>query len=321
MQKETAPSDADWKAFVPDAANSEAAGKVSSASIAGFADGESYWFRVRAIGEEGVVQDSVAYFVIPITMKAQVVVTEIENFRVVGVANQVVRLMWDEVPGVVDPAYDLATYANNNNFRNVKDGDDGEYLARGNVFAECFEIQYSTDSLNWIAIDLGGNNLRIQDGGRTLTSTSVYVSALTANTSYYFRMRVLETANNTGTDWTDPILVKTLAAAATRPGAPTNVSATPVSDNSIEVTWEESTAPDVVAYEVWYRTTAHDDIPAGIWKVETLFGTGNSTTVTGLEAGTEYEIAVRVQGATGNGNTADSLTNTSASVNATTTSS
>jgi len=304
-----APKPADWETYMTaNPTNTKTvSAPASSAEVEGLLDGESYWFRVRAIGVADEIRDSDwAYIGIPVEMKAKVVATSVNNFKALGVANSSVRLVWDAVPGVIDPSYELGQDFTDHIYRNVKDGADGEFLSGPTTFEEYFEILYSLDGTNWRTVQVGGNGQRIQNGGGWLTSVAVNIADLGANTKYYFKMRVLETVNNAGSDWSDVIEITTLAAAATRPAAVTNLQADVAAADAVTVSWTASTATNVVAYEVRYRTVAVGATPAGIWKMAMFFGTGTSATITGLTLGTEYEFQVRTQAATGAGNNTSS---------------
>ena len=76
-----------------------------------------------------------------------------------------------------------------------------------------------------------------------------------------------------------------------RPGAPT-VTRTTGTAGSLDVSW---TAPDldggpaITGYEVRYRSAE----PVGSWRSHSHSGTDTSTTITGLTAGTDYDVRVR----------------------------
>ena len=80
------------------------------------------------------------------------------------------------------------------------------------------------------------------------------------------------------------------------PGAP-RVAGIPGSTDSVRVTWAEpaNTGPPVTGYDVHYR-----EVGSGPSRWE-HFGADRSTIITGLKAGTRYEVQVRASSAEGSG--------------------
>ena len=92
------------------------------------------------------------------------------------------------------------------------------------------------------------------------------------------------------------IMVDDVREAPSAPAAPT-VAGIPGSTSSIRVTWAApaNTGPSVTGYDVHYR-----EVGSGPTRWE-HFGADRSTIITGLKAGTRYEVQVRARSAEGSG--------------------
>ncbi len=80
--------------------------------------------------------------------------------------------------------------------------------------------------------------------------------------------------------------------ASAPPEAPT-VGPTDGSTTSLDVNWTEpdpNGGPELIGYEVQYRQGT-----SGTWRDHSFSGTGTSTTITNLTAGTDYQVQVRAQ--------------------------
>ena len=100
-----------------------------------------------------------------------------------------------------------------------------------------------------------------------------------------------------------------------KPGAPTVAPNAATPKTKLDVSW---TAPDVTGkpaitdYDVQYRVKAS---PANSWSSHAFTGTGTSTTLTGLDAGPEYEVQVLAKNDEGSSPWSDSGTATTQDAN------
>ena len=86
------------------------------------------------------------------------------------------------------------------------------------------------------------------------------------------------------------ITVTDVAEQPSRPTAP-SVTATDGSTTSLDVSWAApgtNGGPALTGYEVEYRK-----VPAIVWTARTGTVTGTSTTITSLDASSEYQVQVR----------------------------
>jgi len=124
------------------------------------------------------------------------------------------------------------------------------------------------------------------------TSTSYTVEGLTNNTTYYFRMRVLDTGNLYG-DSNEVTGTTTPPNAPPSPvvlGEPLEVGATTVS-----LEWTVSSERDFKQYEVHYGTHAGFNITGGTAAVTLVDKNQTTYTVTGLTSNTTYFFKVRIK--------------------------
>ena len=162
--------------------------------------------------------------------------------------------------------------------------------------------------LSWTAPADGGGTITSyeyqQDGGAWTatgdTSTSYTVTGLTNGTEYTFKVRAV---NAIGAGAASSADTATPTAAATVPGAPTSLSATP-GDGQVVLIW---TAPADGGGAITRYEYQQDD---GAWT--TTGGTTTSYTVTGLTNGTEYSFKVRAVNAIGEGTASNADTATPA---------
>ena len=139
----------------------------------------------------------------------------------------------------------------------------------------------------------------------TVTSgTSTTITGLSSNTSYTFYATAYDAAGNESNSSNEATL-STLADTEA-PTIPQNLVATAASSSAIDLSWSASTDNvGVVGYYVYY--SSDDSLAATV--------AGTSTTISGLEASTNYEFYVTAYDAAGNesaaSDPADATTNTS----------
>ncbi len=130
----------------------------------------------------------------------------------------------------------------------------------------------------------------------TPTSTTYSETGLTANTSYTYRVRAVDTAGNLS-GYSTPAAATTQATAdTTPPSIPTALTATALSASQIDLAWTASTDDvSVTGYEV-------ERCPGSSCTTFTPVGTPttNSYSDTGLTASTAYTYRVRATDAAGN---------------------
>ena len=137
-----------------------------------------------------------------------------------------------------------------------------------------FNIERSTDGVNYLPLVTVGANV-----------TSYTNTGLTANTTYYYRVRAY---NNVGTSAWVSVSGKTLN--VTAPAAPTGLKAT-AGTKQVALTWVASTG--ATSYRI-KRATTSSGIPTTIATV-----TGTSFTNTGLTSRTTYYYVVSAVNAGG----------------------
>ncbi|MGB9853552.1 MAG: NosD domain-containing protein [Candidatus Bathyarchaeales archaeon] len=128
------------------------------------------------------------------------------------------------------------------------------------------------------------------------STTSYTVTGLTANTTYYFTIRVYDTGGLYADS--NQVSARTLAATPTPPPPvnlpPTAVVLNPpteITENSVKLSWTESVDTDFKNYTIYLSTTA-GNIGTQIYAITTKSTT--SYTVTGLIANTTYYFTIRV---------------------------
>jgi hypothetical protein len=306
MKKETVPAVADWDA--PSASDSvEVSASALKAVISGLDAGESYWFRVQGTGVTDVATSRWTYVPYPVLTDAPKTVAKPE-LKLLGNSHNAVTLVWSDT-GVIDADYDLGNGGIKAHY-SVAEGEKGEYLTGATpLIGSYFEIQYSIDGEYWCTVQVGGTSPRIRNGGGAfLSADSCNIIELVAGSTYYFRMKILETLNNNGTGWSNvvEVILPTTAPVLSNLVAPTNVSATAVSGGKTTITWTAPTPSgyEIVAYEVRYQAEA------GPWKSTVVYGEmvdGNLVVPTtydldGLVDGVVYDIQIRTHSNKGTGN-------------------
>lgn len=158
----------------------------------------------------------------------------------------------------------------------------------------------STDNVGVIGYDLFQDNVKIN--ASPITTTIYAVSGLTANTGYAFYIQARDAAGNTSNS---AVINATtlLPPDVEAPSAPSNLTASAITQNSLTLTWTASTDDRGVAgYDV-YRN--------GV-RLNTSLVTTISYNVTGLNASAAYSFYIQAKDAAGNtsanSNTADVTT-------------
>ncbi|MAP53572.1 GEVED domain-containing protein [Altibacter sp.] len=147
----------------------------------------------------------------------------------------------------------------------------------------------STDNVGVTGYDVfqGSTNLG------TVTGTSTQITGLTAATAYTFRVRARDAAGNVS-GYSNTVNVTTNTPPDTQaPSAPTSLSASNITDTTVDLSWNASTDNvGVTGYDVYQGATNIGSV------------TGTTAQVTGLLAGTAYSFSVRAKDAAGNISTA-----------------
>ncbi len=177
-------------------------------------------------------------------------------------------------------------------------------LSASNVTQTTVDLSWnaSTDNVGVTGYDVyqGGSNIM------SVTGTTAQVTGLTANTSYSFNVRAKDAAGNQSGN-SNTVNVTTQSASDTQaPTAPTNLSASNVTQTTVDLSWNASTDNvGVTGYDVYQGGS-------NIMSV-----TGTTAQVTGLTANTSYSFNVRAKDAagnqSGNSNTANVTTSGSGS--------
>ncbi|MCK4665032.1 MAG: fibronectin type III domain-containing protein [Bacteroidales bacterium] len=167
-------------------------------------------------------------------------------------------------------------------------------------------ITQTTVDLTWNAStdNIGVTGYMVYKGAALIantTNTNYSVSGLTASTSYTFTVKAKDAAGNIS-DASNTANVTTLNIPDTEaPTAPSNLTASNITQNTVDLSWNASSDNIGVTEYMVYRGT-------------TLIGnpTGTNYTATGLSASTLYTFTVKAKDAAGN------ISNASNAVNATT---
>jgi len=113
-------------------------------------------------------------------------------------------------------------------------------------------------------------------------STSYNLTNLTANTEYQVRVKA-DCGNGNESEWTAPVSFSTLEEGQATCYAPTNLTASDLTANSVKLDWEQEGTPDN-----W--TISYKQASASTWS--TANTDTHPYTLTDLAAGTEYEVYV-----------------------------
>jgi len=141
-------------------------------------------------------------------------------------------------------------------------------------------------------------------GGENYTSPTYTVlvgtnsyndTSTTAEVTYYYVVRAQDSAGNIETNTNE---VSAQASISTALSAPTDLTATPLVDGSIQLTWTASSSSDVSQYNIYRATTSGgQDYTSPTYTV--LVG-ANSYTDTSTTAEVTYYYVVRAQDSAGN---------------------
>ncbi len=160
-------------------------------------------------------------------------------------------------------------------------------LTASNITQSSVDLSWnaSTDNVGVTGYDVYRNGVQIF----TVTGTSAAITGLSASTTYSFYIRAKDAAGNVSSA-SNTISVTTLTPPDTEaPTAPTNLTASNITQSSVDLSWNASTDNvGVTGYDVYLGTT--------------LLGTisGTAAIVTGLSASTSYSFHVRAKDAAGN---------------------
>ncbi len=149
----------------------------------------------------------------------------------------------------------------------------------------------STDNVGVVAYDIyhDGNKLSEAPG----TDTSKNLTGLTANTEYRLSVFARDAAGNVSLSSAQAICTTLPSSDVVPPTAPTNLTYSGVTANSVNLTWGASTdAIGVTAYDVRSGTS--------VYKTVTGNPPATSTTVTGLACNSPYTLHVVARDAAGN---------------------
>lgn len=152
----------------------------------------------------------------------------------------------------------------------------------------------STDNVGVVAYDVYQGSTLIQ----SVTVTSASVTGLSASTAYTFSVKARDAAGNVSAS-SNVVNVTTLAPPDTQaPTAPTNLTASGITQTSVNLSWTASTDNvGVTAYDVYQGSSV----------VQTVATT--SATITGLSPSTAYSFSVRAKDAAGNVSASSNVVN------------
>ena len=160
-----------------------------------------------------------------------------------------------------------------------------------------YSVQYrESGATNWTIVTRAGT-----DVGQAITG-------LTAGTSYEVRVAAM---NSEGTGSYAQATARTLGASPpTVPGMVQNLSVSPVSQSELSVSWNAPASDGgaaITGYSVQYRESG-----ATNWTIVTRAGTDVGQAITGLTAGTSYEVRVAAMNSEGTGSYAQATAQTMA---------
>jgi PQQ-dependent dehydrogenase (s-GDH family) len=145
-----------------------------------------------------------------------------------------------------------------------------------------------TDNVSVTGYDVYQNGIKINTAN--ITTTSYAVTGLTAATAYNYYVVARDVAGNLSAN-SSTLIVTTVAPDTQAPTAPTNLTATIVTQTGFTLSWVASTDnTGVTGYDV-YRNAV---------KINTTTVTGTSYAVTGLTVATTYQFTVTAKDAAGN---------------------
>jgi len=160
-------------------------------------------------------------------------------------------------------------------------------LSASNITETSFTLSWnaSTDNIGVVGYDV------YQDGSivSTVTETSANISGLTAGTTFSYYVKAKDAAGNVSAASSTLQVTTDEPADTEAPTAPSNLSSSNTTENSVALSWTSST--DNVG------VTGYDIYRNGSYLANT---SSTSYTVTGLSASTSYEFYVKAKDAAGN---------------------
>ena len=187
--------------------------------------------------------------------------------------------------GTTGTANRAPTFANSMESRSVAENSAAETDVGGPVAATDAEgdtLSYGLEGADAASFDI------VSTSGQIRTKSGVTYDHETKDT---YGVTVKADDGNGGSDTVAvTITVTDVAEQPATPSAPT-VTATSGSTTSLDVGWTApglNGGPALTGYEVEYRK-----VPATVWTDRSHSGTGTSTTISGLDASSEYQVQVR----------------------------
>ena len=180
-------------------------------------------------------------------------------------------------------------------------GDTEAPTAPANLTAS--NITETTATLTWTAStdNVGVTGYDVYQGTTnigTVTGTSANITSLVANTQYSFSVKAKDAAGNVSAASNTVTFTTPSGADTQAPTAPTNLTASNVTQSTVDLSWTASTDNvGVSGYDIYQN---------GI-KVSTV--TATSTTISGLTAATSYSFYAVAKDAAGNTSTASNTIN------------